>query len=258
MRAFSLIELSIVLVILGLLTGGILAGQSLIRAAELRGVSVELSNYTTSFQTFRDKYMEYPGDFSKATQFWGLQVSGAGCTSNSGIATVGTPGACDGNGAGTLSGASAATNAGEYFQFWRHLALAGLIEGNYSGLAGTGSANHAMAGGNAPKSRLSNGVWMTSYAPNHAGNSSGFAYDYRTQLTYGAQTATAWANGPILKPEEIWNLDTKMDDGKPAQGRILVLYWGPCTTATSQTDYAAEYRLSNVEVACAFYAPRIF
>lgn len=55
-RGFSLVELSIVLVILGLLTGGILAGQSLIRAAELRAVSTEYSRYATAVQSFRDKY----------------------------------------------------------------------------------------------------------------------------------------------------------------------------------------------------------
>lgn len=60
-KAFSLVELSIVLVILGLLTGGILAGQSLIRAAELRAVSTEYSRYITATQSFRDKYFAVPG-----------------------------------------------------------------------------------------------------------------------------------------------------------------------------------------------------
>lgn len=50
--AFSLVELSIVLVILGLLVGGVLSGQSLIRAAELRSISSEYSRYFT-FQALR-------------------------------------------------------------------------------------------------------------------------------------------------------------------------------------------------------------
>ncbi len=53
-NGFSLVELSIVLVILGLPTGGILAGQSLIRAAELRSVSTEYNRFVTATQSFRD------------------------------------------------------------------------------------------------------------------------------------------------------------------------------------------------------------
>ena len=46
-QGFSLVELSIVLVILGLLTGGILAGQNLIRAAELRAVTTQINNFSS-------------------------------------------------------------------------------------------------------------------------------------------------------------------------------------------------------------------
>ena len=67
--AFSLVELSIVLVILGLLVGGVLSGQSLIRAAELRSVTTEYSRYTTAISSFRDKYFALPGDMSNATSF---------------------------------------------------------------------------------------------------------------------------------------------------------------------------------------------
>ena len=60
-RAFSLVELSIVLVILGLLVGSVLAGQSLIRAAELRSVATEYNKYVTASRTFRDRYFGLPG-----------------------------------------------------------------------------------------------------------------------------------------------------------------------------------------------------
>ena len=61
-NAFSLVELSIVLAILGLLTGGILTGQTLIRAAELRAVSTEFQRYQSAVNTFRDKYFSLPCD----------------------------------------------------------------------------------------------------------------------------------------------------------------------------------------------------
>ena len=94
-NAFSLVELSIVLVILGLLTGGILGGQSLIRAAELRSVSTEAARYTTAVYSFRDKYMALPGDMPNATAFWGAAPDCSAQTA-SGAST------CNGNGDGML------------------------------------------------------------------------------------------------------------------------------------------------------------
>lgn len=70
-QAFSLVELSIVLVILGLLVGGILAGQSLIKASELRKIGADFTRYESAINAFRDKYFFYPGDLPNATQLWG-------------------------------------------------------------------------------------------------------------------------------------------------------------------------------------------
>lgn len=74
---FSLVELSIVLVILGLLTGGVLGGRALIRAAELRAITQEKEAFVTAVNTFRAKYNALPGDMRNATQFWGRADTGA-------------------------------------------------------------------------------------------------------------------------------------------------------------------------------------
>ncbi len=106
MRAgFSLIELSIVLVILGLLTGGILTGQNLIRAAELRSVTTEFQTYQTAVMTFRDKYFALPGDMRNATDFWGSAGGGGqGAACSSANATTGST--CNGDGNGQINGSS--------------------------------------------------------------------------------------------------------------------------------------------------------
>ncbi len=99
-NGFSLVELSIVLVILGLLTGGILSGQNLIRAAELRAVTTEFSAYQTAVMTFKDKYFALPGDMRNATDFWGSAggsgVIGDGCEAGTPTGTQ----TCNGNGDG--------------------------------------------------------------------------------------------------------------------------------------------------------------
>ena len=58
--AFTLVELSIVLIIVGLLVGGVLTGQALIRAAELRAITTEKDKYITTLYAFRDKYQALP------------------------------------------------------------------------------------------------------------------------------------------------------------------------------------------------------
>ncbi len=259
-RGFSLVELSIVLVILGLLTGGILAGQSLIRASELRAVSVEYSRYVTAAQSFRDKYFAYPGDFSKATQFWGRLNSNADCVTNS-SAAVATPGACDGNMDGQVTAGGTASTSTESFQFWRHLANAGLIEGSYTGIAGpnTGWAgNDAVLGTNTPRSKLSGGGWGIFYN-NAAGDTATYKNNYGNMLIFGAQNPGNYPTAATLKPEEAWNIDTKLDDGKPGTGKIWAWpFINNCTTSASNTDYAGAYALSTTSVVCALWFANAF
>jgi prepilin-type N-terminal cleavage/methylation domain-containing protein len=243
-RAFSLVELSIVLVILGLLIGGILSGQALIRAAELRSVTTEYQRYLTSVATFRDKYFAVPGDMTNATDFWGVSTS-------------------NGNGNGITDYAAGANVTGEMFQFWNHLALAGLLEGTYSGLAGPAGLGDHVLGANAPKSKLSNGGWGTIYYGS-SGNVYMYTVDYGNALVFGASYTTDLPINRILKPEEQWNIDTKMDDGKPGTGKIVArefVGWGnagACTQSTSQTDYAGSYNLSNSAASCVIIATRVY
>lgn len=146
-KAFSLVELSIVLVILGLLTGGILTGQSLIRASELRSVATDLQRYQAAVHTFRDKYFALPGDMPNATRFWGVQhATPATCITTASTTAL----TCNGDGNGQV-----ADTTYEAFRFWQHLANAGLIEGSYSGVTGPDSGFDHVIGVNAPRAKMS-------------------------------------------------------------------------------------------------------
>ena len=252
-RAFSLVELSIVLVILGLLVGGVLAGQSLIRAAELRAVSAEHARYITAVHSFRDKYFALPGDINNATAFWGTDANCAG-TYTGATAAAGT---CNGNGNGLINTAAAASSTGEWFQFWKQLALAGLIEGSYTGFAGTITNEQHIGGQNAPRSRMPTGVWATLTNPSWTGNGVYFDGIYNNFMVYGR--ATNWdPSGQVLKPEEAWNIDTKMDDGLPARGKMIIRNWSTCTTATASSQLTATYLLTSNSVACTLIWPQVF
>ena len=256
-NGFSLVELSIVLVILGLLVGGILAGQSLIRAAEIRSVTTESQKFMTGFNAFRDRYMGYPGDLTNATAFWG--DDNAACP-DAAVAN-GTPGTCNGNGNAFMdAGAAGATS--ELFQLWKQMALAGLIEGNYSGLAGAGGSFHYVMGTNGPRSKVTNAGWgIASRMPNFGGGPNDYKLDYGNFLAIGTQTASSMPTAAAFRPEEAWNIDTKMDDGRPGLGKVIVTNWNDaCATggATNADLATSVYKLSENSVQCAIYFLKVF
>lgn len=242
--AFSLVELSIVLVILGLLTGGILAGQSLIRAAEIRSISTDVNRLTTAIHAFRDKYLGYPGDLSSATKFWGARATPAATCQTTASTDALT---CDGNGDGQIGGST--STAYEAFRAWQHLSNAGLLEATVSGVAGSGGTYHCVLGTNCPRSKLSNTGFSVFY---YAGvGSSQIINTNSHQLIFGGQHATFWSIQPVLRAEEAWNLDVKMDDGKPGSGKVI----GPSNTGrptcvTSDVAATSEYKLDDTTYGC--------
>ena len=64
---FTLVELSIVLVIIGLLIGGILVGQSLIESAKVNKIIGEAQQYQIAIRLFKEKFKQLPGDYNKGT-----------------------------------------------------------------------------------------------------------------------------------------------------------------------------------------------
>ena len=263
--AFSLVELSIVLVILGLLVGGVLSGQALIRAAELRSITTDYQRYLAATLSFRDKYFALPGDMANATQFWGANPS---CSGQGGLpysATTQTL-TCNGNGDGHIGQAcSGLQYAHEVWHFWQHLSDAGLIEGQYSGACGAASPGNcgsgftvAVIGLNVPKSKLSNMAFsfmdFDDYSQCYVADSLYFAGQYGHTFVYGSTDGnnfTAYGSG--IKAGEAWNIDQKIDDGVPGRGSFRVIPYsngqgGQCTT--TQVAATAAYDLTKTTDSC--------
>ena len=244
--AFTLVELSIVLVILGLLVGGVLAGQSLIHAAELRAATTEYTNYKTALGAFREKYSALPGDMTNAVKFWGAAPAASSdadgpdgaCMVTTTPSTDATT--CNGNGDGHIVDP-------EMFRAWQHLANAGLVEGVYTGVtSGPIATFMSAAGTNVPRSKLAQGGWTLIWLG--SGGGSYFTINYRNALALGANAMMSISNGAFLKAEDAYTIDMKIDDGKPNTGIVSAFPSASRPNCTAGTDDA--YLLSDTTTGC--------
>jgi len=112
-RGFTLVEIAIVLVIIGLLLGGILKGQEMITQAKIKNVVADFSGISAAYYGYQDRYRAIPGDDPNAETRWSGAVKG------------------DGNGVvvGTYN-AACASATDESCQWWDHLRRAGFVAGS--------------------------------------------------------------------------------------------------------------------------------
>jgi prepilin-type N-terminal cleavage/methylation domain-containing protein len=216
-KGFTLIELSIVLVIIGLIAGGVLTGQELIHAARIRQMGTELQKIEVAINAFRIKYDCLPGDCANATAFFG--VNSAGCP-NGGGAT----GTCNGNGDGFINGVYFNGNL-ENIYVWQHLSMANLIPWSFAGSAMTGGTTFTplVIGTNIPASTLNPAIGYNFFSARISEST----YPKKT-IEVGALSALYQDQlcGAGLTAPQARSLDLKFDDGLPQSGKIFAVRGG--------------------------------
>lgn len=241
-KGFSLVELSIVIVIMGLLVVGAVAGKEVLQISKLRGVISEVQKYKVAIESFQQTYDGLPGDIKNATSYWG---AAADCVSPY-TAELGKT--CNGNNDGWVGSNDIEDNT-EPYTAWTQLSLAKMIAGNYSG-AGT----EAVVGVNSPKSTSFEGAgYSLSYHAVPFAYADSLARSFPANyLMYGKSHATR--NDvlmSILSPSDALYIDSKMDDGTPDFGDVLAGDGGGasgvCVTGSAPNII---YSTSNNEVAC--------
>lgn len=245
---FTLIELSIALVIIGLLVGGVLVGQSLINAAETRNTIKEFEMIESGVLAFRLKYNCTPGDCRNATSFFGT-ATGPFPSNTPKVETYNG----DGNGRiGSINGGNPAGGGhNEWFTIWQHLANAGYIPGQYSGTYPVGGSYWTCDFNTSqdPHCLVSkSGNRFSIYY--YDGTSTGFQgtdpghYVGLAKLFGGGQPA-----GPIYTPTTMQLFDAKIDDGKPGTGKVKAQnYYSSCVLGTVADT--ATYNTSNSNPQC--------
>jgi prepilin-type N-terminal cleavage/methylation domain-containing protein len=124
-QGFTLVELSIVLVIIGLLIGGVLIGKSLIESAKINAQIKQFQQMDIAVSQFKVKFRSLPGDSKYFPSVWQPDNDGAIETA---VNSNGLGANVKNNGQGYLASGAPAETA----HFWRHMSLSGLIPNQYT------------------------------------------------------------------------------------------------------------------------------
>jgi prepilin-type N-terminal cleavage/methylation domain-containing protein len=214
---FTLVEIAIVLVIIGLLLGGILKGQELINSAKVKNVANDFRTIQTYVYGFQDKYRALPGDDVAAT------------THLTGTSPAPTPG----NGNGIIEGSWAACNAtAESMLFWQHVRMASLAPGGTT-LPTTAAECEDFL----PKNAFGGRVGYASYIGTTVGSVT--ANPQITGMSGTYQICSEKILGKFVN-----QLDLQLDDGKPNTGSMRAIAQanlGTATAAVTTVDDGATY-----------------
>jgi prepilin-type N-terminal cleavage/methylation domain-containing protein len=196
---FTLIEIAIVLVIIGLLLGGVLKGQELINSAKVKNLATDFKNVPIYIYGYQDKYKALPGDDAQAVTHLPV-ITGVTVTNGNGSGIIngfwndGVPGS-------TNSG----NNTSESFNFWQHIRLAGF------GPGATSTNDPAYLPTNAVGGHIgvTNSLAANNPIPPVAGTSAGLVGTY---IVCSDSIPFKFAK----------QLDTTLDDGNTATGSVQV------------------------------------
>ena len=235
---FTLVELSIVLVVIGLIVGGIMVGKSLIDSSNIHAQVQQLEKYNTAYHTFKLKYNAIPGDMVNASDYWA--------------------GAVNGPGVGRL-----VNSAGWPYQignrlFFIHISLAGLSNENI--------INSLVLGVGYPELKISPGMGMVAGGQLHSLSSiNGGLIQTSNPAVEAKRTAALYldVSSPIingsnqqnnnigtLTPQQGQDIDRKIDDGKARQGKFLSHRVYPTTQGNCLTGVDGNYLISNTRNSC--------
>ncbi len=234
-RAFTLVELAIVMTIIGLLIGGILKGQELLENARVMSTVAQVKSYDAAVAGFRDVYDFLPGDLPNA----GDKITGCDANCNPVVSTEAYGTAGDGIigttewafspeggtdlsiGLAQGSGSTPDSVDDEFKLFWIHLVNANFLTSPR--LQPLPSGTYYAADVTEPSAKIGGGFVITYFNPTGSHREITGNY-YLLGSTYTLYTQAQVSSDPgqqVLTPARAAQIDKKIDDGEPASGSVV-------------------------------------
>lgn len=249
-RGFTLIEMSIVLVIIGLIIGGILKGQELIESSRQKNLISQIDHLKSSTTTFVDRFKGLPGDFSRLALL--PQGGSLGATSGNDNGIIG---AAQSTVAGLATLQASGLIASENLQYFNQLLAADL--GAAGSVVGAAAAITCFSGLCANPSPLPPGAFPSSgltlnYGAHPGGTNAILAaavpktanWLVLSRFVTGAALAGG-ATDAVLSSSRAFQIDNKYDDGGAGTGNIRSSFVGTgCGTA------ALDYTPTGTDAQC--------
>jgi len=189
---FTMTELSIVIVIIGVIVTMIIYGKDKVDNAKVMSVIRDINNYKSAIDSFKFKYSEYPGDFRSATSYWATCIDGGANT-------------CNGDGDGIIE-----ETGNENGRSWQHMGLADVIDGEFTGDV---IDNSTVIGNHLPASNMDNAGYDLVTKTNITKN-------FNMALTLARVNAFGLKGGAI-KAIDANSIDKKIDDGLASGGHVF-------------------------------------
>lgn len=219
---FTLVELAIVMIIIGLLIGGILKGQELITNARVTASVNQAKGVDAALSTFFDQYAGMPGDILTPT----TRIPGCGAAL---CAKAGNGNGRIGGNAAEVDPTLAPTGGSEGAASFVQLAAAGILGGADASLG-------AYAAGAVPDFKMGGGKLALGYS-NGTGANTRLGLTQGHYVTTVANPTSALNAVGLITPKNAANIDRKLDDGLPNVGSVRAGTAAACALGTAADPY---------------------